>query len=212
MIEVLFAVIISQLGWELKQNVREFLWDYRGTILHWVWVLACAVVPYVFRTSVMQVLRHVVLPAAHALALEWWETIECMGLSAYRYIVFAYNKRRRMRRIVNESSGRTQRVLDLLDLDELGGDEMELIARRQYVRCAVLISRRARQGLKYPKHSAANERIAADWILKHLPDDMTMGVRHKVLPLAVKLTFVRSHHEVRADYHFTLLNDMVEKA
>lgn len=150
------------------------------------------------------------LPILQAPAREVHGWFVCLTTTMYHRFLMGYKQRQRKRLIITESSRRTQRVLDILDVDELGGDELELIERRQYIRCAVLISRRARMGLKFPSYSAANERIAADWILKHLPDDMTIGVRHKVLPLAVKLTFVRSTHELRANYHFNVLKDMVD--
>lgn len=212
MIEVIITVIWAQLGWEIKQNVRALLWDNKEIILRWVVAAVGCAVPLVFKTGLFQTLNHVVLPVIRAGAMECWDIVHSLYVVTRNTILVTYDRRRRWRRIVRESSGRTQKVLELLDIDELGGDEMELIGRRQYVRCAVLISRRARQGLKFPGHSKANERIAADWILKHLPEDMTLGVRHKVLPLAVKLTFVRSHHEVRADYHFSLLADLIERA
>jgi len=142
--------------------------------------------------------------------VELVSAISCWGSVLYHSILMGHIRRQRRRRIVLESSKRTRRVLSVLDTDEIGDDEMELVDKKLYVRCAVLISRRARMGLKYPSHSSANERIATDWILKHLPDDMTVGVRHKVLPLAVKLTFVRSHYEDKAALHFKGLKEYVD--
>lgn len=151
-----------------------------------------------------------ILPILRAPLVELVSATSCWGSVLYHSLLMGHVRRQRRRRIVLESSKRTQRVLSVLDMDEIGDDEMKLVERKLYVRCAVLISRRARMGLKYPLHSPANERIAADWILKHLPDDMTVGVRHKVLPLAVKLTFVRSHYEDKAALHFNGLKEYVD--
>lgn len=146
----------------------------------------------------------------HALFSEMYSIVACMATTVHHSLLMGHVRRQRRRRIIMESSRRTKRVLDILDTDEIGDDELELVERKEYVRCSVLISRRARMGLKYPSYSQANERIAADWILKHLPDDMTIGVKHKVLPLAVKLTFVRSRHEDYAAWDFNALRDLVD--
>jgi len=130
----------------------------------------------------------------------------------HEYFVLQHTLHMRKQRIIRESSKRTQRVLNCLDDDQITADELELIEARRYVRCAVVMSRRARMGLKYPKYSPANEKVACDWIGRHLPDGMPLSVKHRVLPLAIKLTFVRSHHEVRAEHHFTWLQDLVDKA
>lgn len=151
-----------------------------------------------------------ILPILRAPILELGSATFCWGSVLYHSLLMGHTRRQRRRKIVLESSKRTQRVLSVLDMDEVGDDEMKLVEKKLYVRCAVLISRRARMGLKYPSYSAANERIAADWILKHLPDDMTVGVRHKVLPLAVKLTFVRGHYEDKAALHFKGLKEYVD--
>jgi len=212
MFETIFALLLAQLGWELKREIRAVLWEHRWTIVHVIWSLLCVVVPVVFKASIIRVLTTIVLPACKAWWAEVFDSVDLLFGSMWEAVTFSYRKRKRMRQVYREATKRTQRVLDILDMDDLGGDEMELVARKQYIRCAVLISRRARMGLKYPGHSKANEKIAADWILRHLPDNMTMGVRHKVLPLAVKLTFVRSHYEYRADSHFSMLGDMVDVA
>lgn len=133
-----------------------------------------------------------------------------MWTTTYNSVLAGHKLRTRRWSVFTKASKRTQRVLKILDIDTLGGDELELVERSQYTRCSILISRRARMGLKYPKHSKANERVAADWILKHLPEDMTVGVRHKVLPLAIKLTFVRSQHEEEANWHFEQLKGLVD--
>jgi hypothetical protein len=109
-----------------------------------------------------------------------------------------------------QCSQRVNRILDILDSDSIGDDEMEMVAAGKHVRCAVLLSRRARMALRYPNYSPANERIVCDWIERHLPADMTMGVRHKVMPLAIKMTFIKSHHELRAEHHFEWLQPMSE--
>lgn len=115
-------------------------------------------------------------------------------------------------RLRAKSSNRARRVLECLDDLSLGNDELELLENNDYVRCAVLLSRRARIGLRYPRYSGANERIACDWIERHMPEHMTLGVRHRVLPLAVKLTFVKSQFEVDADQQFSWFRPMVENA
>lgn len=198
-LEIILLLVIA-----FEIIVRTKVWDAAGSLVTaalegcgraWTWMVPC------FRA---------ILPILRAPILEVVSATSCWVSVLYHSLLMGHVRRQRRRRIVLESSKRTQRVLSVLDMDEIGDDEMELVGRKLYVRCAVLISRRARMGLKYPSYSPANERIAADWILKHLPDDMTVGVRHKVLPLAVKLTFVRSHYEDKAALHFNGLKEYVD--
>lgn len=101
--------------------------------------------------------------------------------------------------VVSRCSNRAGRILSILDDESLDDSCIDLIDRHQHIRCAVLLSRRARLGLKYPKYSAANEKIVCDWISKHCPESMTEGVKQRMMPLAIKLTFVPSIHEQEAD-------------
>lgn len=125
---------------------------------------------------------------------------------------FKYTLQMRRLTLKAKSSKRSRRILECLDDLCLGNDELELIENNDYVRCAVLLSRRARIGLRYPKYSGANERIACDWIERHMPEGMTLGVRHRVLPLAIKLTFVKSQFETDAEHQFSWFKPMVENA
>lgn len=197
--EIIFLLVIA-----FEIIVRTKVWDVEG-------ILAMATLEGFGRvwTRMVPCFR-AILPILRAPVLELVSAVSCWGTVLYHSFLMRHVRRQRRRKIVLESSKRTQRVLGILDMDEIGDDEMELVEKKLYVRCAVLISRRARMGLKYPSYSPANERIAADWILKHLPDDMTIGVRHKVLPLAVKLTFVRSHYEDKAALHFKWLEEYVD--
>lgn len=45
--------------------------------------------------------------------------------------------------ILDRSSRRVNKVLDLLDMDNLGDDMMELMEGQRYIRCAVIMSREA---------------------------------------------------------------------
>lgn len=169
------------------------------------------VVPLVVHSTLV-VVPGKVLPAGFAIVKFVWSVLVGWFGYWYQYYTFQHQLRLRRNRIICESSKRTKRVLDILDDAQLGDDELELIAKKQYIRCAVLLSRKARIGLKYPSYSKANEKIACDWISRHCPADMTMGVKHKVLPLAIKLTFVRNQHEMRAQQHFEWLGALVDNA
>lgn len=118
---------------------------------------------------------------------------------------------RRRQRIRRDVSKRVGRILELLDFEDSDTVD-ELVGGRQYVRAAVLYSRQCRLALRYPKHSAANEMIVVDWLNKHLPENMPFSVKFKIIPLASKLTFVKSDREVRADEYFGLLGSLVETA
>lgn len=129
-----------------------------------------------------------------------------------RYILFQIKLRYRYREIRVASSKRAGRLLDILDIADLGEDVLDLLQSGKYVRAAVLISRDARLALRYPKHSVANERIVCDWIDKHLPEGMTRQMKHRVVPLAVKLSFVKSRYEIAADQQFDWMDFAVDKA
>jgi len=119
--------------------------------------------------------------------------------------------RRRKLRLARNLSKRVGSVLRNLDYDG-DSDVEELIQDCHYVRAAVVYSRKCRMALRYPKHSAANEAIVVDWMMKNFAKDTPFSVRYRILPLAVKLTFVKSGREITADSCFKLLESMVEKA
>jgi hypothetical protein len=114
--------------------------------------------------------------------------------------------------ILDRSSRRVNKVLDLLDMDNLGDDMMELMVGQRYIRCAVIMSREARRALRFPTHSKANEKIVCDWIERHYEDGITRAMRHRITPLAVKLAFVKSKHELEAEEHFRWLGSLVDTA
>jgi len=100
----------------------------------------------------------------------------------------------------------------MIDMDDLGGDVLDLVAEKKYVRCAVLLSREARRALKYPNHSKANEKIVCDWIEKNYPEGVTSSMKHRITPLATKLAFVKSRFESAAEVHFEWLGPLVDSA
>lgn len=126
----------------------------------------------------------------------------------WRVWLVLFRRRQRVRRFVSK---RVDKVIRHLDFE--GDDTVErLVAGGSYVRAAVLYSRQCRLALRYPKHSAANEMIVVDWLNKHLPEDMPFSVKFKIVPLATKLTFVKSERELRADEYFGLLGSLVDSA
>lgn len=176
-----------------------------------LWVLSM-VVPVVIKVALWSCLRDYVLPAIGRWFYEQYVLWGTLVRYCWRYCSFHYRLRLRQYAFMESCSKRVSKVMDILDMDDIGENEMELLSQKKHIRCAVLLSRRARIGLRYPGYSKANEKVACDWILRHCPDDMTIGMKHKVLPLAVKLTFVKSQHEVRADCHFKWLETLVDKA
>jgi hypothetical protein len=121
------------------------------------------------------------------------------------------NKRARQRGIRRMVSTRVWDVFRLLDLDH-HEDIQELVAGERYIRASVVYSRQCRVALKYPDHSEANEKIAVDWIAKHLPEDMPFSVKFRIIPLAAKLTFVCSARELAAEEYFVLLKPLTRTA
>lgn len=198
----------------IKYVVTGFIRSVWGSGLLWsvgLWIFWRAVPHYFYRT-VLQYGWNVVLPAFRGLIKSCETYFHVTYVFWYEYIAFKHLMRVRRYRLMAAASRRTRKVLECLDDTSLGDDELTLIERKEHVRCAVLMSRRARIGLKYPKYSAANEKIACDWIDRHCPESMTLGIKHKVLPLAIKLTFVRSQHEIDAEHHFSWLEAMVDHA
>lgn len=118
----------------------------------------------------------------------------------------------RTRSIRLRVSRRVNRVLDLLDMAHMTGDTLDELEKKNYTRAAVIVSRQARLALRYPKHSKANEILACDWIDKHLPEGVTPAMRHRMVPLAIKLTFVRSREEEEAKQLFDFLTPCVDSA
>lgn len=128
--------------------------------------------------------------------------------------------RRKRRNVLLKSrcvcSKRAQSVIDRLDMWDMSTmlDEEDLNSM-QPLKAAYILSRRARMGLHYPKYSPDNERIVSDYIQKNLPVNMRLSHRQSCLPLAVKLTFVKSLSEVHTQHMFSKLRslpDMVEEA
>jgi len=99
----------------------------------------------------------------------------------------------------------------MLDAEQAGGLD-EAFVNGQYIRASVLWSRRCRLALRFPKHSEANHHIVVDWFNRNLPEDMPFSIRFRIIPLAAKLTFVKSKRELRADEYFSLLQSAVETA
>lgn len=67
-------------------------------------------------------------------------------------------------------------------------------------RAAYKWSRRARENFNFPKDSAANRIIVADWLRKIMEGEhVRPHDRHTLLPFAVVLTFVRSNAEKEAE-------------
>lgn len=129
-----------------------------------------------------------------------------------RKLVFRHRLRRRSREIRNASSKRASKVLDMIDMDDLGGDVLDLVAEKKYVRCAVLMSREVRRALRFPSHSRSNEKIVCDWIEKNYPEGVTSAMKHRITPLAIKLAFVESRFETAAEVQFDWLGPLVDSA
>jgi len=119
--------------------------------------------------------------------------------------------RSRRRKVVLDVSRRVGRVLQVLDLEGLE-DAVEMVNNGQFVRASVLYSRRCRLALRFPKYSSANEQIVVDWLNRNLPEDMPFSTRFKIIPLAAKLTFVKSQRELRADEYFEYFKPWLEQA
>lgn len=136
--------------------------------------------------------------------------VGCLTWAFCRWAVWLHllQRKQRVRRVVSK---RVSKVLEHLDFE---GNETveELIGQGSYIRASVVYSRQCRLALRYPKHSAANEMIAVDWLNKHLPEDMPFSVKFRIIPLAAKLAFVKSDREVRADEYFKMLAPLVETA
>lgn len=143
-------------------------------------------------------------------AVAWgWLRSYCVYVWAKWRMWLVIRKRRQIVRL--HASNRVQKVLDQLDLERGMGLE-EALEGGHYIRASVLWSRRCRLALRFPKYSAANEQIVVDWFNKNLPEDMPFSVRFRIIPLAAKLTFVKSQRELRADEYFEFLKPCVEMA
>lgn len=210
-LDIIFAYVVSCCRRAFMGNLLGFAWGLRRQLLMLVLSLVSIVVPYTCKRLFVKMLQSVVLPTIWSMCKLVYGYI--VGTCTYwkHYFMFQYTLRARYMQLRVDSSKRTRKILDILDSSDIGEDELELLERGKYVRCAVLISRRARIGLKYPKYSKPNERVVADYILRTLPDSMTIGQKHRVLPLAIKMTFVKSHYEVRAEQHFSWMQELVDK-
>lgn len=134
---------------------------------------------------------------------EWAHYVRVWGFWGSRLYRKQVNRRR--------SSKRAMQLLDKLDevdLDVLLDQEIV----DGPVRLAFKLSRAARMQLHYPKHSPANERIVSDWIQKNWPTDTRTSVKASTLPLAIKLSFVRSRSEDEASNIFGMLSGAVDVA
>lgn len=108
-------------------------------------------------------------------------------------------------------SKRAQKLIKQLD-EDIGLSELECVAESRYTRAAILMSRRARLDLKFPKWSEANERVVADWVKRNFDEGTSYGVRTRMAPLVIKMTFVKSAHELRADYVPSIFKGTIDMA
>lgn len=101
-------------------------------------------------------------------------------------------------------SGAIERILD--DSPDTGFDPI--------LSLSIKWSRKARINFQYPAYSRANEIIAADWINKQLTKaEVRPSHIERALPLAIKLTFVKSADERDANDMFDdYLRDYVDEA
>lgn len=95
---------------------------------------------------------------------------------------------------------------------EVDDNLAEVLGQANHIRAAAILGNEARVSLKFPKYSAANELIVADWLNRNAPTDMTPAMRRRVFPLAIKLAFIKSKSEVEAGYIFSALGSMVDSA
>lgn len=137
----------------------------------------------------------------------------------WREVKFAWNVRGRQHKVKVKASKRATRVLGRLVMEDFMDGQYELndeeeldLSDETLVPCAYRLSRSARMALHYPKYSAANERIVSDWIQRHWPEGMRNRQKIAVLPLAIKLTFVRSEQELEAGTLHTMLGGLVDVA
>jgi hypothetical protein len=107
--------------------------------------------------------------------------------------------RERKRKLLLECSKRSRKLIEHI-YDDIGETELELLADCKYTRAAIVMSRRARLQLKYPKWSEANELVVADWVKRNFDEGTSYGVRTRMAPLVIKMTFIKSSHEHKADY------------
>jgi hypothetical protein len=119
--------------------------------------------------------------------------------------------RERKRVLLLGCSKRARKLINQLD-DEINETELDLLAECRYTRAAIIMSRRARLELKYPKWSEANERVVADWVKRNFDDGTSYGVRTRMAPLVIKLAFVKSNHEMRAAYAHTIFKGAIDVA
>jgi hypothetical protein len=83
-------------------------------------------------------------------------------------------------------------------LDDVDESLADLVVAGAFTKASVLLAQQARLDLKFPKMSAANELVVADWLNKNAPDTMGTRQRARIFPLAIKLAFVKSRHELEA--------------
>jgi hypothetical protein len=92
------------------------------------------------------------------------------------------------------ASRNAQKLYNLLDQE--GVDDSDISDEDLgYFPACFRYSRMCRAALHFPAHSVANEKAASDWLQKNFHQDMRASHRLAILPLAIKLTFVRSARE-----------------